>query len=503
MADTNHTLDEGVTGVISKVQLPSGGVYEIHDAKALHSIAELGLSQALVFKGTVASVEDLPSNAKPGDFYIINVEGGNVEYVRTDAGEWELLGPAHDYATSNHIHQVTVTGSNKASAVTITVPTVSVSDSKGKISGTAAAQEARLTKDKVLGEGTIFTTEVGGKGVGTVTKKHLSIEAALEQPVVIGGNGTAKAITGFGEHSKTNVVGSVTSTPVTVVTAINPKKEAAITGFGEHTTKEVVTGLGTPGKGDFLTGVDGTDGDVAVGVNTANATAVEVNTYGGGAASASTWDFDVANGVLTISGKNGSLVQPQPVTVSRVGNNGNGSYATTAQMGKAITGLTPHTSKAITNIAPTTDSVIKALGTATTHSFVDEVSPSTGDVVGSVDTNDKTVLIGLGEATTADALTGVKVTAQPTVNVALSAGNTGDVEVVTGVGSTGLTATTTAGAEDRVDAVINVVNVASEVVSTDDVVKSIIVVPGSTQAAGTAEPQAWTADKITVSAPIN
>lgn len=501
MSDTNHVIDTGVTGVISKVQLPSGGVYEIHDAKAIHSVAELGLSQALRFIGTVDSVEDLPSDAKPGDFYIVNVEGGNVEYVRTDDGEWELLGPAHDYATSKHIHEVTIEAHNQASEVTVTVPTVSVSDNKGKINGTAAAQKAELTKDKVLGEGTVFSTNIGGKGLGTVTKKYLSADVTSEQPVAVSSNGTAKAITGFGEHSKTSVVGSVTSTPVTVVTGINPNKKAAITGFGEHTTKEVVTGLGTPGKGDFLTGVDGTDGDVAIGVNTANAEAVKVNTYAGGAASASTWDFDVANGVLTITGKNGTPVQPESVTVSRLGTDGKGGYATTAKMGKAITGLTPHTDKAITGITPTTDNVIKTLGTATTHNFVDEVGPSTGDVVGSVDTDDKTVLIGLGEATTADALTGVKVTAQPTFKVALSTGDTGDTddaEVVIGVGSATLTAETTAGAEDRIDAVINVVNAASEVVSTDDVVKSVTVVPGTTQATGTAAAQTWVADKITV-----
>ena len=505
MADTNHVIDAGVTGVISKVQLPNGGVYEIHDAKAIHTIAELGLGKVLEFKGVKETFAELPTSGnKIGDIW--HVIEDDYEYVWAQIDEvpnWEEFGAPHNFAAADHIHQITVAGTNKASAVTVTVPTVSVSDNKGKINGTAAAQEAQLTKDKVLGEDTVFSTNITGKGLGTVTKTYLSAEATPQQPVAISGNGTAKAITGFGEHSKTAVVGSVTTTPVTVVTGINPNKKAAITGFGEHETKEVVTGIGTPGKGDFLTKVDSTDGDVAVGVNTTKAEAVQVNTYAGGAASASTWNFDVANGVLTITGKNGTAIDPESVTVSRLGTDGQGSYATSAKMGKAITGLTPSTDKAITGITPTTDSVIKTLGTATTHNFVDEVGPSTGDVVGSVDTDDKTVLVGLGEATTADALTGVKVTAQPTFNVALSAGDAGDVEAVTGVGSATLTAETTAGAEDRIDAVINVVNTASEVVSTDDVVKSVTVVPGTTQATGTAEAQEWTAGKITVSAPTN
>lgn len=504
MADTNHVIDTGVTGVISKVQLPSGGVYEIHDAKAIHSVEELGLSQALRFIDTIDSVEDLPSNAKPGDFYVVKTEDGNVEYVRTDAGEWELLGPAHDYATSKHIHQVTVAGTNKASAVTVTVPTVSVSDNTGTIKGTAAAQEAKLTKDKVLGEDTTFTTTItNGKGLGTVTKKHLSAAVTPQQPVTISGDGTVEAVTGFGEHSTTPVVSSVTPTPVTVVTAVNPTKKAAITGFEEHETKEVVTELGTPTKKEFLTEVKGTAKSVAIGVNTASAEAVQVKTYEGGAASASTWNFDVANGVLTITGKNGTAIDPKPVTVSRLGDAGNGSYATTAKMSDVSIDITPTADKAITGITPTTESVITALGTPITHDFVDVVGESTGDVVGSIDTDDKPVLVGLGEVTKIDVLTGVKVTAQPTFNVALSAGTTGDVEVATNVEEKALTATTTADENDRVDAVINVVNTASEVVSTENVVKSISVVPGSAQATGTAEAQEWTAGQITVGAPIN
>jgi hypothetical protein len=80
MADTNHILDEGVTGVISKIQLPNGGIYEIHDAKAIHAIAELGLGQALVFKGVKETYAELPTSGnKIGDVW--HVKADDYEYV--------------------------------------------------------------------------------------------------------------------------------------------------------------------------------------------------------------------------------------------------------------------------------------------------------------------------------------------------------------------------------------------------------------------------------------
>ena len=50
--------------VISKIKLPGNTTeYEIHDAHAIHDVSELGVSGALVFKGTLADLDALAEKA--------------------------------------------------------------------------------------------------------------------------------------------------------------------------------------------------------------------------------------------------------------------------------------------------------------------------------------------------------------------------------------------------------------------------------------------------------
>lgn len=64
--------------IISSIRLPDGNVYEVHDSSAIHDVSELGLSAALVFKGTKATVANLPSTGnKTGDVWGV----GDQEYV--------------------------------------------------------------------------------------------------------------------------------------------------------------------------------------------------------------------------------------------------------------------------------------------------------------------------------------------------------------------------------------------------------------------------------------
>lgn len=66
--------------IISTIKLPNGTSYEIHDAQAIHSVDELGLSAALVFKGTKAAVANLPTTGnKIGDVWYVTAD--DCEYV--------------------------------------------------------------------------------------------------------------------------------------------------------------------------------------------------------------------------------------------------------------------------------------------------------------------------------------------------------------------------------------------------------------------------------------
>lgn len=319
------------TNIISQIKLPNGTSYEIHDAQAIHSIEDLHLASALVFKGTKdtdAAILALTS-AKVGDVWLS--KASNTEFVciteingTAAASSWEKLGNIHDAASSTHKHTVAVTGTNEASTATVkgNVPTVSASTVY--VGATSSAPTITATgADKALGEGTTFTVSGG-------TASNTNIKATASGTTV-GANGTAKAITQLGTPttaaaitelntttiknptvtagSKASWSASVTNgvlefsftanTPTSVSTsnvtvATGSKSTAnAITGFGTHTTADALTGVkvteqptislstgATAGTGviSVTTGVS----DVSVSANTNDI----VNTISGATASA-------------------------------------------------------------------------------------------------------------------------------------------------------------------------------------------------------------------------
>jgi hypothetical protein len=122
----------------------------------------LGLSSALVFKGTKATTSELPTEGnKAGDVWYVTAD--DCEYVWIEGtgsvpGRWEALGNIHDAASSTHIHAVTVTGTNSESEVTgeVTIPTISATQKYlGIKRGTASK-----TTNNALGEDATFTTSV-------------------------------------------------------------------------------------------------------------------------------------------------------------------------------------------------------------------------------------------------------------------------------------------------------------------------------------------------------
>lgn len=174
MAHTNAALNANSTNIISQIQLPNnGGLYEIHDAGAIHSVEELGLSAALVFKGVKASTDDLPSSAKTGDVW--HVTADDCEYVFTDTNEWEALGNVHDAASSTHTHNVNVTGTLKNTAVTGTVAVPTVSTTQKYLTASAEAPTVTPTANKgVLGSGATFS------GSATASTKKLAVSSVTQ-----------------------------------------------------------------------------------------------------------------------------------------------------------------------------------------------------------------------------------------------------------------------------------------------------------------------------------
>ena len=453
---------------ISSIVLPgSTESYEIHDARAIHDITDLGLSAALVFKGTKNTTADLPTEGnKVGDVWLVledvDADGNrysNKEFVWTEAGRWEMLGSVHDAASSTHIHtgSVTVTGTNSPSAVTgtTTIPTITVGskDQAGNVSG------GELTTGK--------QAVITGVSVASVThdetKKHIKGTAA---------GGSVKT-------TSTNVVNDVTTTPgtflnkadqtaATVINAVTPEKAnamtgieteaaSAITGFGAHTTAKAITGL--------KTGI----------VKSTVATDKKFNGITDTGA-ASTFKFEVGvDGTLTISGANS--VAPTMAEVQA-------SELVTTSDATVATGEATSTADAITELGAVSRAEAITKITPSTAAFVNGIVTGQEEVVGKLVTDSGSAITAVTPATVS-VLDSAAIDKQPTITLeALSAAEAGTVEFVDDLGTPSVTLSTETA---------EVLNSAS--VSAVSVITPITTVSTGTTTAtvtGTAEAQEWT-----------
>lgn len=455
------------TNIISSIKLPNGAQYEIHDPQAIHSAEELGLSAALVFKGTKTTEQaifDLTS-AKVGDVWLCTTN--NTEYVCVEAlsgsakpSVWEKLGNIHDAASSNHTHTVSIAGSNEASSVTgnVTVPTVS----KTQKYMTASASVPEITNkstDSVLGANTKFTVS-GGEATTTKIK-------ATATPVEVDANGTAKAITGFAAHTTDSVLG------VNATFKVN--------GGSASTSKMVTTTVKNPTVTSVT--VPNISGNESVKASKVSSTGSKTN------GTAASWTASVdANGVLSFGWTANTPTAVTLPTFTEV-------TATNTVLGTAASASKVETS----------DVVVATGALASTGAGA---SVATGVSAISVAVNEAdavNAITALGAATTANALTGVKVTAQPTVTI--SSGSTGDVSVATGISGISVAAS-----GDNVDALTNVAVAAPTVTLTNNdsnitgavpVVSSVNI--GSTDVSlrnGQAAAQKWTQGTTTVGTPV-
>lgn len=356
--------------IISKIQLPNnGGIYDIHDAQAIHSAEELGLSAVMQFKGTKSTDADILAltSANVGDVWLST--GTNTEYVCTKAisgtassSSWEKLGNVHDAASSTHTHNVTVAGTNAASTVTgsVTVPTVS--RTQKYLGATASAPTVETT-----------TATITASASGTA----------------VDANGTAKAITGFGAHTTKDALGADATFKVTGGTAT--------------TSKLVTTTVKNPTATDV--NIPNVTGNTSVTASKVSSAGSKTN------GTAASWSATVSSdGVLSFSWTTNTPTSVTLPTFTSV-------TATNTTLGTALSASKVTTS----NVTVATGSVAST-GTGST------VATGVGAISVAVDDADTaTAITALGTPTTVNALTGVKVTTQPTITVANGS------SVVTGV----------------------------------------------------------------------
>lgn len=218
-------------------------LYDIHDQSAVHSaddLDKLGIGHVFNFAGVVEKLDDLkdiPSTElSSGDIYLVQEDNSEYVYLKDDGtdldhenpyavGLWFKLGGMH-----KHNHSATVSGKNKPSAVTVTVPAKTYSATTQKLSATQAAPT--LAKLPVLNAGTTVTTSA--KGVGTVSTKKVDSEVSAESGTFVTSvtPGTkTKAITALNTTTIKNPTATAVSIPQHSFADVTASKAVAATGI--------------------------------------------------------------------------------------------------------------------------------------------------------------------------------------------------------------------------------------------------------------------------------
>lgn len=362
MATNNHITN----AIISQVNI-GNNLYDIHDANAVHSIADLGLQGALVFKGAVASVSSLPSTGSVGDVYhVVDVDSEYI-WVQDDSpsvtGHWEEFGSK---LMIEHTHTIpSLSGSIGSDGQ---AAAQKWSQTKGEVSGTAAAQKWTQGTSTVAITGTNSTSEVTGSGSVSVPK----VTAAAKYAKVSTNKDTfVKSYPGSTQKLNTTTITGVSG-------STTASKATAGTGVAVATTGTTITNIAKRASSQT------TVGNADVGSETTVATGVT----GGSAAE---WSASVDNGVLSFSFTPNTLQSASTTKITPA------AASTTKIYGcGSTTNITPAVSNGTIIPYTFTDVDVPIANTAVTTVATGGISASGGG---------SSVMVGLGTPTTADALT--------------------------------------------------------------------------------------------------
>lgn len=344
------------SNILHSIKLPNGTVYEIHDAQAVHTLADLaalGMNTEGIFsyQGIVATVADLEDKATV-EGHVYHVAANGSEYVYT--GEtWEEFG--HHFLVE-HTHNVAVTGTNGSSAVTGSA-TVTGGNSTSTVSGSASIANA----PKVSASAKYAKVSTGND---TFVKSYPGATSKMVTTSITPAGAATSVISSVtpSTGSVTGVSGSTTASKATAGTAI------AVAKVGSSTT--VATGL----QGGSVT-----------------------------AGSKASWSATVTDGVLSFS-----FTQNTPTAVTLP------TAKTTNITPAASAGnITPYTFTDVTvpKAAAAATTVVTSVSTDTTD--VATVGSATTVATGSLASTGtgSSVMTGLGTASTAKALTSASLAA--------------------------------------------------------------------------------------------
>ena len=344
------------TNLIHQVKLPNGTVYDIHDPYAIHTLSDLvGLGMdiegAFVFKGTVAAVTDLPTTGnKIGHVYHVTANHSEYIWAKVDGSTTEAWEEFGEHFVVNHVHDVTVTGTNSTSTVGGSA-TVTGTNSTSSVSGTASITNA----PKV-----------------SASAKYAKVSTGNDTFVKSYPGATSKLVT-------TSITPA--GTAVSVINSVTPST-GSVTGVSGSTTASKAT-AGTA----IAVAKVGTSTTVATGLQGGSVTA----------GSKASWSASVTDGVLSFS-----FTQNTPTAVTL-------PTAKTTSITPAVSGgnITPYTFADVTVPKAASAATTVVTGVSTDSTDVATVGTAKTVATGSLSSTGtgSSVMTGLGTATTAKALT--------------------------------------------------------------------------------------------------
>ena len=239
---------------IKKIKLPGiDEAYDIYDASAIHDLSDiegLGLQGAFIYKGTVATVAELPAEGnKVG--YVYHVTENGSEYVWVTENRWEEFG---HHIVVDHKHDVSgnvsVTGTNEASAVeasgSISVPTVS-KEAK-YIKGNSASVINSVETIKAVKAITGFGAHETGSAISGLSTATVNSASATDVSIPnVSGNDdvTASKITGNEDVSASKITenADVTASKISANEEVKASKVDVVSGSAAAWNASVTDGL--------------------------------------------------------------------------------------------------------------------------------------------------------------------------------------------------------------------------------------------------------------------
>ena len=348
--------------------------YEVHDINAIHTLADLaslGMNTEGIFsyKGIKATFSDLPSTGNAVG-HVYHVTADDSEYVWTGS-EWEEFGK---HIVVSHTHNVTVTGTNAASAVTGSA-TVTGGNSTSAVTGSAT---------------------VAGVPSVSASAKYAKVSTGNDTFVKSYPGATSKLVT-------TSITPAGTAT--NVISSVTPSTDAIIGVSGSTTASKATAGTAVAvAKAGTAVSIPNVTANTSV-------TASKVKTAGsaGSKGSAASWSAKVENGVLSFDFTANTPTTPATIPTFESVTASNTTLGTAISVTPAVSNgnITPYTFADVTvpKAAAAATTVVTSVDTDVAS--VATVGSSVTLATGSLSSSGKgsSVMTGLGTATTASALT--------------------------------------------------------------------------------------------------